>query len=146
MPDYQGMFIVIFADFGPKVIFNSSILPGDLALNFGVQGLTALQRGENETLYGPLPVPQPGILGLVLTMRILVKKSMDKRFVKSGRPVNVWILITKTMLHRVFARWNTVESGLRRIIHQLSLKSDDDLVAIKLTEFERRTRSLLENI
>ncbi len=144
MTFYHGMFITTFADTGPVITYNSSALSYERVLNLGVQGLTALQLGEDETLYGPLPTHQADLIGIVFTLKISVRESMDERIRMHGRPTNIWMLFRRSGLKIIFNNWEQIESELRNIIHKISLRSDEDLVEEKFAELDRKVRVLFE--
>ncbi len=146
MSSYQGTFIVTFADTGPKILYNSSIYNFERVLNLGVQGLTALQLGEDETLYGPLPTHQADVIGIVFNLKVAVHESTDERIRLFGRPTNIWMLLKRTELKAIFHNWEAIEKRLRNILNEISIRYDDDFTDEKLAEMDRQMRTLFEPI
>ncbi len=146
MTQYQGLFITVFFDSGPQVIFNTTIFSEEKALNLGVQGLTALQNGEDETLYGPLPTPRAELLGFVFTLKLAVRESSDERIRILGRPVNMWIIVRKPHIKTIFKNWDRMQIRLRNIINTTSFRSDDDLTTAKITNIEKQVRDVFESL
>lgn len=123
-----------FADDGPKVVFNSSSLPLDQTLNLSVQGLTVLQQGADNALYGPLPTPIEELVGLVHKIRLLSLNSNDKRILRHGRLTTLWILVNRNDLPWILTQWAFLESSINAVLSAFSFRSDSDLFKEKFLQ------------
>ncbi len=124
---FSGIFITTFEDDGPRVIFNSTPLSLDQVLNLGIQALTALQHGTEDSLYGPFPTQDHDLVGLVFKIRLSAKRSEDIRILTHGRPTIIWNLLNKRQLPIVLSRWRVLEQSFTEIVSRVGLGSDSDL-------------------
>ncbi len=136
--DFLGMFITTFADDGPKVVFNSSPFSRDQALNLGIQGMTTLQNGTDDTLYGPLPTVEDQMVSFAFKFRVKPKMTDDARFLSHGRTTVIWLVVKKSAMTGIFNKWKEVEGFLQKCIQSLSLCHDTDLTVKKSEQLKQQ--------
>jgi hypothetical protein len=112
---FKGIVLGVFNDDGPKLKYNLSEIPDEIAIQMVVHGMSAVHGGENMLggLFGPLPVHGlPAYRFLIYSFKTKATNTKDKRILEHGRIASIFLILKKEQQRYVLNNFLTIEKKM----------------------------------
>ena len=146
---FEGIVLSVVTDTGPEIRANLSPLDESTAFSLGVQGMTLIGMGANQSpkgMFGPIPVPGiPEFKALVYLFTLKPSNTRDSRIEEHGRLCSVFLIFQEDRTRDIIRGSGLIQAYLEFNLNKIKGEEelDDDFAQMlnkKITDLLTRPR------